>query len=125
MNTCFVLSKGVLPVVLDSVFVAVHTIDGRSVALLHLGRNDDLPSCPRAIEKGRELEMIFAIFVTGLCGQHEGEFGTTDRFHVAQGSLCILAFGVVFVESVAVDVDRNAHIWQAVCAHGGGGVFVA
>jgi hypothetical protein len=71
------------------------------------------------------METLIAICVIGLYRQREGKFGTANRFHVTQGSLCILAVGVVFVESVAVDVDRNAHVGQAICAHCGGDVVVA
>jgi hypothetical protein len=77
-----------------------------------------------AIEEGPDLEVLIVVRVTGLDLQYDGEFGTADRFHKTQSSLSILAVGVVFVESVSVDVDRNAHMWQTVCAHGGGGVTV-
>jgi hypothetical protein len=116
-STCFVWSEGELPVVAVSVFIAAHTISGYRAVPLLLRRIDDLRSCRIAIEKDPELEIIFEMCVTGLYRQHKGEFGTANCFHVT--------FGVVFVESVAVDMDRNAHFGQAVCAHGGGRVVVA
>jgi hypothetical protein len=122
-----VLREGELPVVIETVFMAAHTLNGSSIAIRNLSRIDNYGPCPRAIEKDPELETLAAVRVTGLYGQHDGEYGTADRFHVTHGSvdMLTLALSVVFVESVAVDMDRNAHFWQAVCAHGGGRVVVA
>jgi hypothetical protein len=85
--------------------------------------SDDSGYCITAIERDLELEGIFAIGVVRPYCQRDGEFGTADRFYVTYGSP--LAVGVVFVQSVAVDVNRNAHMGQAVCAHGGSDVVVS
>lgn len=126
-STCFVWSDGELPVVAVSVFIAAHTISSYRVVPLLLRRIDDLRSRLIAIEKDPELEILFEMCVTGLYRQHKGEFGTADCFNVTYGSvgMLALALGVEFVESVAVDMNRNAHFWQGVCAHGGGRVVVA
>lgn len=125
IDTCFVLSESELPVAAEIVYMAARTAHRRSVALRHLSRSGDVRPCKVAIEKDRVLEVLIAVCVTGFYCQHEGELSATDYFHVTNCGLCILAIGVVFVKSVAVDVDRNTHMWQAVCAHGGGGLVVA
>ena len=124
-NTCFVLSEGELSFAVDTVFIATHTFDGRSVTLCHLDRTDNPRLDLVTIDRGPEQQIIIAISVIGLCCQQDREFGTTDCLHVTQGCPFILAVGMVFVESVAVDVDPNAHIWKAIRAHGGDGVVVA
>jgi hypothetical protein len=97
-----------------------HAVKRLHGAFLRPSRLHDVGPDLAAVKVKTYLQVLVAIREFRPERKHDRELGTLNDLHVRQGSLRVLAVGLVFVKSIAINVDRHAHSREMVCAHCGG-----